>query len=142
MTSPPAAVSNAPARTLTKKLFWFVFVIDSVVLILIFFSILGDSFTNAAPQVGDKLFAFLLLPLGLGIPLCLYIFGNDIVAHRLALLFALAPIPSVIAYGFYQDYSAARQVGGSSQMAVEAAPELGKPMADAAKPSDAEPMKK
>ena len=138
----PAAVSNAPAGTLTKKLFWIVFAIDSVVLILMFFAILGESFTNAAPQVADRLFAFLLLPLGLGIPICLFIFGNDIVARRLALLLALAPIPCLIAYGFYQDYSAARHVARGSEMSVDAAEHARKPMAGTAKPSDSESLKK
>ena len=138
----PAAVSTAPTGGLTKKLFWIVFAIDSIVLTLMFFSILAGSFTNAAPQVGDKLFAFLLLPLGLGIPICLFIFGNDLVARRLALLFALAPIPCVIAYGSYQDYLDAKRMSRSSEVSVEAASDVRKPMADALKQGDADLLKK
>ncbi len=103
-----------------KTIFWIAVAIDSVLIALIFFSILGDSFTNAAPQVGGKLLVFLLLPLALGAAICLFMFGTDIVAHRLALFIVLTPLPGVVAYGFYQDYADAQRVNRTSELSVGA----------------------
>ena len=136
MTSPlPVNATTATTGKLMTPIFWIVIAIDSIALALVLLGILSDSFTNAAPEVGGRLLAFLLLPLALGIPVCLFVFGNDIVAHRLALLIALAPVPCVIAYGLYQDYSSAREAVSGDKMSVDAAADARPPMADSGKKS-------
>ena len=136
MTSPLAVnAANATTGKRLKPIFWTVIAIDSIVLVLVLLGILSDSFTNSAPEMGGRLLTFLLFPLALAIPVCLFVFGNDIAAHRLALLIALAPVPCVIAYGFYQDYSSARDAGSGDGMYVDVDADARQPMSDAAKKS-------
>ena len=136
MTSPlPVNATTATTGKLMKPIFWIVIAIDSIVLALVLLGILSDSFTNAAPEVGGGLLAFLLLPLALSIPVCLFVFGNDIAAHRLALLIALAPVPCVIAHGLYHDYSSARDAVSGDEMSVDAAADGRQAMADTVKKS-------
>ena len=136
MTSPlPVNATTATTGKLMKPSFWIVIAIDSIVLALVLLGILSDSFTNAATEVGGRLLAFILLPLALAATVCLFVFGNDIAAHRLALLIALVPIPFVIAYGFFQDYSSARGAVGGGEVSVDAAADARPPMANTGKKS-------
>ena len=125
-----------------KTIFWIAVAIDSLIITLMFFAILGDSFTNAAPQVGGKLLVFLLLPLALGIAICLFMFGTDIAAHRLAVLIALTPLPGVVAYGFYQDYADAQRVTKAREQSVGAPEALPGSAPDSALKGNIEPVQK
>lgn len=109
---------HRPTATNGKRLkttFWIFVGIDSVLLVLVFLSILSQGFTNAAPEVGGQLALFLLLPMALGVAVWLFKLSDGAVANRLALLMVLVPVPGVIAYGFYQDDLAAKNAHQSSK---------------------------
>ena len=97
-----------------KKIFWIAVAIDSFLATLIFLAILGDSFSNAAPNVGGMLLTFSLFPTALGAAVSLFKLSNHVVAHRVALLIVLAPIPGIALYGFYQDYLSAKNESASN----------------------------
>ena len=111
-----------------KKIFWIAVAIDSILATLVFLSILGEGFSNSAPKVGSMLLMFSLFPIALGVAVFLFKLSNHVVAHRVALLIVLAPIPGLVGYGFYQDYFSTKNAPASKDLSTSTAEDAGKPL--------------
>ncbi len=90
----PRHVPKTAATTsnLVKAIFWILVTIDSILVAIVFLALLGDLFSNAAPEVGGRLSAFLLLPMALGFVVWLYITSPDVDVQRLAIGILAVPV--------------------------------------------------